>query len=98
MCRPNINIIILFRPPLGCTQYFTANSGTIKSYNYDGSQELGSQENTICIRANEGKCETTYSVATTTPQSFQVGATTATAETDTCSVSAVYIPRYITKY
>jgi len=65
-----------WKAPKDCTQWFTSNTGTIRSYNTRGttSQELNGQNVLICIRQNEG-----FSGAVFTAQSFQVGSSTAGA-------------------
>jgi len=65
-----------WKAPKDCTQWFTTNTGTIRSYNTRGTtkQELNGQNIMICIRQNKG-----FSGAVFTAQSFQVGGSTAKA-------------------
>ena len=39
-----------WKPAEGCLQYFTGTTGTIYSYNYDGSYHLVNQHYDNCIR------------------------------------------------
>jgi len=60
-----------YRPPAGCTQYFTGTSGTIASYGFQSGQLLQSQQYNNCIRQEEGYCSVTYSESpTTSPDPF----------------------------
>lgn len=55
-----------YKAPVGCTQYFLENSGTIRSYNTRDDaamQELTDQSNRICIRQNEGMCGVMFTAA-----------------------------------
>ena len=61
-----------YKAPVGCTQYFLENSGTVRSYNTQDAnamQELSSQNMRICIRQNEGMCGVIL-----TSEGFNVGA------------------------
>jgi hypothetical protein len=52
------NLIIfnfIDRAPTDCRQYFTGVSGSVKSYNFAGTQMLGSQIYTNCFRQEIGK-------------------------------------------
>merc|ERR1719262_1542553 len=53
-----------------CTQWFTANTGTVRSYNARATtkKELGGQDMTICIRQNVGMCGAVFTDVT-----FSVG-------------------------
>lgn len=57
------------KAPDSCTQYHTAASGTVNSYNYQSGEgtgvHLGSQDFAICIRAERGACTICYSAADT---------------------------------
>lgn len=52
-----------------CTQYHTASTGTINSYNYQSGagtgQHLGNQDYAICIRAERGACAICYTAPNT---------------------------------
>jgi len=50
-----------FKPPDGCTQYFTGVSGNIYSYNYQGGIHLANQDYNNCIRQEYGYCYIAYS-------------------------------------
>lgn len=80
-----------WKAPRGCTQYFTENTGIIRSYNTRGTtkKELTDQDMTACIRQNEGFCGAVFTAST-----FSVGATTAAAQTVTasCAAGQVTIP------
>jgi len=60
------------KPPSGCTQYYTASSGTIESYNFNGGLLPTGLAYTICFKANAGACGMSYAVdqGTTTPNPF----------------------------
>jgi len=76
--------------PDACTQFFTSTSGTIYSYGYPN--ELQSQEMTACVRGGQNKCSIDYSVAGgTSPDTFEIAATTAATETTSCTTSALHI-------
>jgi len=80
--------------PPGCLQYFTANQGTVASFNYPLGQttvdttttgsdpHLSNQDYEMCWRRSSDKCALCFfpTLSTTTPASFGVGVgTTATA-------------------
>lgn len=50
--------------PNGCLQYYTGVSGTIRSFNYDGTsgRQLSNQDYSICIRTESNFCSIAYSV------------------------------------
>ena len=61
-----------WKAPKDCTQYFTANTGNIASYNnmcqsgafaLAGKAELTSQDMRICIRQNAGRSQIIYNAA-----------------------------------
>ena len=83
------------RAPTDCTQYFTGISGSVKSYNFAGSQLLQSQTYQNCIRTEKGYCGIQWKQSSTTsPDPFQVGAAPTTAvgsDGSTCAVF-IYIP------
>jgi len=83
------------KAPSGCTQYFTATSGVMTSYNWDTTtpSELPNQRMTLCVRPAANNCKIQY--AATSSTSFIVGANIAAAMTTTCAIGAVYIPRAI---
>ena len=45
----------LFRAPDGCLQYFTEETGSIESFNFDGSHLLENMDYKICIKNGKGK-------------------------------------------
>jgi len=57
------------KSPIGCTQYHTASSGTINSYNYQSGSgtgtHLGNQNYAICVRPDRGACAICYSAVGT---------------------------------
>ena len=55
---------VRWKPPSGCTQWFTGLTGTIQSYNFAGGHHLAGQDYTICIREEVGYCSITYSADT----------------------------------
>lgn len=53
--------------PAGCTQYFYGNNDDIvKTFNYDGSQHLALQKQTICVRKERGNCQICWSAMSDT--------------------------------
>jgi hypothetical protein len=46
--------------PKGCLQYYTEDTGTLKSFNYAKSIHLADQYYDICVRPNAKKCKTCY--------------------------------------
>lgn len=78
-----------WKAPRDCTQWFTASSGTVRSYNSRdataaNNKELTDQSMTICIRQNAGMCGVTlsaetFSVGDATAAAGQVGNTAGTA-------------------
>lgn len=86
-----------YRPPSGCTQYFTGTTGTVASYGFQSGQLLQSQQYNNCIRQEEGYCSITYSESSTTsPDPFIMtndGAANAAESTvDICINSYVRVP------
>ncbi|CAB4066496.1 unnamed protein product [Lepeophtheirus salmonis] len=58
-----------FGGPPGCLQFFTSNTGVVKSFNYNTvatSNHLSNQDYNVCFRRQEGNCRICYS-------SFKVG-------------------------
>merc|ERR1712159_234311 len=57
--------------PTGCLQYFTSDTGTFKSFNFQGdagvskigSPHLANQAYSVCIRQNADKCAICYSAS-----------------------------------
>jgi len=73
------------RAPTDCVQYYTASSGTIRSYNWAGGQLLRGMDYEICIRDEEGSCSISYKESTgTTIDAFAIfnpaASTASTAE------------------
>jgi len=71
----------LMRAPVDCQQYFTGTSGTTQSYNWPTVQLAGRVDAT-CFRKNKGYCGIEYSQyggGSATPDSFYLGAVTATS-------------------
>ena len=84
-----LNIFIFFnvRAPTDCVQYFTGTSGSIQSYNHQGSQFLQGQDYQNCIRTEAGYCKIQWKQASTTsPDPFGIGptATLVKAEANDC--------------
>ncbi|CAL8114962.1 unnamed protein product [Orchesella dallaii] len=50
----------VLKAPEGCTQYFLAENGTIKSFNYEGYRYMNAQNYQICIRPVRGVCGIRY--------------------------------------
>ncbi len=68
----NVRIIILllsFRAPPDCRQYFTGATGSFKSYNFAGGVLLASQQYTNCFRQEQGKENSTTTVNNATKES-----------------------------
>ena len=61
------------RAPTDCVQYFTGVSGSVKSYNYAGSQILAGQRYNNCIRTEKGYCAIQWKESSTTsPDPFSL--------------------------
>merc|ERR1711997_344268 len=79
-----------WKAPTDCVQYFTGKSGTVKSYNFAGSQVLLSQNYVNCIRTELGMCAIQWKVSSTTsPDPFGVGVVGAYTQSDGCDTSTV---------
>merc|ERR1712154_756392 len=88
-----------WKAPTDCVQYFTGKSGSVKSYNFAGSQFLQSQIYNNCIRTEKGYCGIQWKESSTTsPDPFGVLGTTTTAAgagastTTLCTSGFVSIP------
>ena len=80
-----------WKPPAGCTQYFTGTTGTINSYNFQaGTSHIANMNYQNCIRTEAGRCSITYAAPT-----FSVGSSNAaTSLTGTsCSYDYIIIPQ-----
>jgi len=79
-----------WKAPTDCVQYFTGKSGSVKSYNFAGSQFLQSQIYNNCIRTEKGYCAIQWKESSTTsPDPFGVGASPTTQiESDGCDATA----------
>jgi len=78
-----------WKPPQGCTQYFTGTTGHVYSYNYQGGVHLANQEYTNCIRQEEGYCKNSYATSST---SFKVSGINTIGESgDSCTTHGDYI-------
>ena len=68
------------RAPAGCVKYFTGTTGTVKSFNFEGQIMNQNSNYKTCVRQEAGYCMIAWmESATTSPDPFQVGATTATS-------------------
>jgi len=76
--------------PSGCTQYFYGDdSGTVKTYNYAGSQHLANQRQIQCIRREKGNCRICYAAVAATDFAVSGGAANMKFHTtDCCSYGA----------
>lgn len=73
------------RAPSGCTQFFTEDTGTISSYNFQGGQLLGDQAYSNCIRQNDGFCAVQYAESQiTSPDPFDLDRGLIPVVTDNC--------------
>merc|ERR1739838_445363 len=62
-----------WKAPTDCVQYFTGKSGSVKSYNFAGSQFLQSQIYNNCIRTEKGYCAIQWKESSTTsPDPFSL--------------------------
>merc|ERR1712032_1242135 len=81
-----------WKAPTDCVQYFTGKSGSVKSYNFAGSQFLQSQIYNNCIRTEKGYCAIQWKESSTTsPDPFDVGTTLTAIESDGCDGLAGFV-------
>ena len=80
----------MFRAPTDCVQYFTGTSGSVKSYNFQGSQFLKGQIYNNCVRTEKGYCAIQWKESSTTsPDPFAIGVNPTTQiESNGCSPAA----------
>ncbi|XP_043233667.1 uncharacterized protein LOC122387482 [Amphibalanus amphitrite] len=74
------------RAPSACLQYYTGVSGTIKSFNFDGSEigpHLASQSYSICIRDEALYCSIEY-IASPVTNPFRLGQQSSSQKSDQC--------------
>ncbi|XP_059089278.1 uncharacterized protein LOC131885278 [Tigriopus californicus] len=73
----------LAKAPAGCTQYFTAVSGSFQSYNHAGNQLLAEMNYNNCFRQREGFCRLALSESTAmNPDAFLLSDPPTMAESD----------------
>ncbi|CAG7719876.1 unnamed protein product, partial [Allacma fusca] len=48
------------KAPPGCLQYYTDPSGTVKSFNFNGMQQLNNEDYTVCIKSQPGMTKITW--------------------------------------
>jgi len=70
-----------YKPPMGCSQYFTGTTGYIQSYNYDKGIHLANQHDKFCVRPEQGYCGIYWSAGT-----FKVGSYPTPASAPTITV------------
>ena len=70
-----------YTPPDNCLQYFTAITGTVQSYNFNGGDgpHLADQDQRICIRPARGYCTIGFAAAAIDATFGISGANAATA-------------------
>ena len=74
-CQHNQTLIeIPFRAPTDCLQYFTAASGTVRSYNFEGKRMPIASAYLTCIRNVAGACKIHWKQSPGVPDAFVVGA------------------------
>ena len=49
-----------YRAPTDCAMYHTGLSGILKSYNFDGGDQVEDTQFTTCIRRERGMCSIAY--------------------------------------
>lgn len=79
-----------WKAPTNCVQYFTGISGSVQSYNHQGSQFLESQDYQNCFRTEKGYCKIQWKESSTTsPDPFGIGPTAlmVKAESGVCSTA-----------
>ena len=82
-----------WKAPTDCTQYFTGETGTLKTYNYDSGVHLANQDYNICIRTERKMCTIYY--AQTGPATFKMSGTIAGSgniQSSWCSEDYITIP------
>ena len=71
--------------PSGCVQYlYGDNSGTIQSFNYQGTYHLADQRQKICFRREKGNCRMCYSHVSSIADIQVSGGTANKQESETC--------------
>ena len=74
-CQHNQTLIeFSFRAPTDCLQYFTATSGTVRSYNFEGKRMPIASAYLTCIRSGPGACKIHWKQSPGVPDAFVVGA------------------------
>ncbi len=79
-----------FSAPVGCLQFYTGASGTLKSFNYmpdvnaaNNPNHLANQNYAMCIRVENGYCGISYSQVSTDLYSFTVSGDASPSESTT---------------
>lgn len=75
-------------PPTGCLQYFTTETGTIESFNYQGPTptHLANQDYASCVRQGRSQCAICY--FSPAPTAFGLGRSPANGVAANCGPSA----------
>lgn len=55
------------RAPTGCLQYYTTQTGMVKSFNYNNMVQLNNEDYTVCVRAQVGMRKITWKPCQTNP-------------------------------
>lgn len=83
------------KPPSGCTQYYTGDSGTFQSYNWNNGNgpHLASQDYQICFRQEKNSCKINF-FERTIGSDFQISHEAGITNTigDICSRDYLIIP------
>jgi len=83
---------VRWKPPAGCTQWYTGVSGVVASYNWLGGVHLADQKYRNCIRREKGMCSIQYYADS---GEFEVSGTSASTYDggSKCFLDYVIIPR-----
>jgi len=80
-----------YKAPVDCVQYFTGISGSVQTYNHQGSQLLHTQNYQNCIRTEKGYCRIQWKQSSTTsPDPFQLAG--ANIDATDCDNAFINIP------